>query len=47
MVGALRVGIADSGGNRMDKREPLDRPFLVFVVIVAICLVALAYVLYP
>lgn len=31
----------------MDKREPLDRPFLVFVVVVAVCLVVLGYVLYP
>jgi len=31
----------------MDKRGPIDRPFLVFVVIVTIAVVALGIALYP
>jgi hypothetical protein len=31
----------------MDNRGPVDKPFLVFVVIVAICIAALAYTIYP
>jgi hypothetical protein len=49
MAASSGVG-ADFGSGvpgAMDKQEPLDKPFLVFVVIVAICLVALGYVLYP
>jgi len=31
----------------MDNRDPIDRPFLVFVVVVAIFLVGLGLTLYP
>ena len=31
----------------MDKREPLDVPFLIFVIIVSIFLVALSAAIYP
>jgi hypothetical protein len=31
----------------MDDRGPIDRPFLVFVIIVTIAVVALAVVIYP
>ena len=33
--------------EQMDKRGPIDRPFLVFVVIVTIAVVALGIALYP
>ena len=38
---------ARKGRKRMDDRGPIDLPFLVFVVIVSIAVLALGVVLYP
>jgi hypothetical protein len=44
-VGVQRVGLQRE--SRMDDRGPLDRPFLVFVIIVAIAVLALGIAIYP
>jgi len=44
---ARKQGLTRKTRGRMDNREPIDVPFLIFVIIVTILVVALGVVLFP